>query len=228
MKNKGVLSRLFGYLKPYGVSLIFVMIFAVVSTVFTVLAPTVTGEITTALYDGVASGAFDWQKIAMLLVGLVLLYLIAQLFAFLQNFGMSKITAKVMQGLRNDIDRKMHRTKLNYYDTRTNGEILSVITNDVDTVNIAVIRVIFVNFNALQSPAGIESLGVDINNICADIYNLYFFVTVECIRTDRNYFLCFILNHGKIRIHIGIFAVILNMRYIVDIKHCHIACIAVF
>ena len=138
MKNKGVFSRLMGYLKKYKVSLFFVMLFAVISTVFTVLAPTVTGEITTTLYNGAATGTFDWQKIAILLVVLVLLYLISQLFAFLQNFGMSKITANVMQTLRNDIDRKMHRTKLNYYDTRTNGEILSVITNDVDTVNNAI------------------------------------------------------------------------------------------
>ena len=138
MKNKGVFSRLMGYLKKYKVSLFFVMLFAIVSTVFTVLAPQVTGEITTTLYDGVSTGTFDWQKIALLLGGLVLLYLIGQLFSFLQNFGMSKITAKVMQGLRDDIDRKMHRTKLNYYDTRTNGEILSVITNDVDTVNNAI------------------------------------------------------------------------------------------
>ena len=138
MKNKGALSRLMGYLKIYKVSLFFVMLFAVISTVFTVLAPQVTGEITTTLYDGVATGTFDWQKILLLLGGLILLYLISQLFAFLQNFGMSKITANVMQTLRNDIDRKMHRTKLNYYDTRTNGEILSVITNDVDTVNNAI------------------------------------------------------------------------------------------
>ena len=114
MKNKGVFSRLMGYLKQYKVSLFFVMLFAIVSTVFTVLAPQVTGEITTTLYNGVSTGAFDWEKILLLLGGLVLLYLIGQIFSFLQNFGMSKITAKVMQGLRDDIDRKMHRTKLNY------------------------------------------------------------------------------------------------------------------
>ena len=138
MKNKGAFSRLMGYLRKYRVSLVFVMLFAVVSTVFTVLAPSITGEITTTLYDGVSTGVFDWQKIMLLLGGLVLLYLIGQLFSFLQNFGMSRITAKVMQGLRDDIDRKMHRAKLNYYDTRTNGEILSIITNDVDTVNNAI------------------------------------------------------------------------------------------
>ena len=137
MKNN-VLKRLFGYLKKYRISLFFVFLAAIISTVFTVLAPTVMGEITTALYDGVSNGEFDWEKIAVLLIMLVVLYLIGQLFAFFQSFGMSKVTAGFMQSLRNDIDRKMHKTKLNYYDTRTNGEILSVITNDVDTVNNAV------------------------------------------------------------------------------------------
>ncbi|MCM1166945.1 MAG: ABC transporter ATP-binding protein/permease [Lachnospiraceae bacterium] len=137
MKSNG-LKCLMGYLKKYRVSLFFVILSAVISTIFSVLAPTVMGGVTTALYDGVTKGEFDWELIAVLLAALLLLYLIAQIFAFLQNFGMSKITSRVMQSLRNDIDRKMHKTKLNYYDTRTNGEILSVITNDVDTVNNAI------------------------------------------------------------------------------------------
>lgn len=137
-KKNSPVKRLMNYLKKYRFSLFFVFLFAIVSTVFTVLAPSVMGGITTALYDGVASGAFDVERIVVLIVSLVFLYLIAQLFAFLQNFGMAKITAKVMQSLRGDIDRKMHSMKLDYYDTRTNGEILSVITNDVDTVNNAI------------------------------------------------------------------------------------------
>lgn len=137
-KKPGGVKRIMGYLKKYKGSLFFVLLFAVISTLFMVAAPTLMGEITTALYDGVTTGTFNWKTIVWLLAALVLLYLIAQLFAFLQHFGMAKVTAKVMQALREDIDRKMHRTKLNYYDTRTNGEILSVITNDVDTVNNAI------------------------------------------------------------------------------------------
>ena len=137
MKNNAI-KRLMQYLKKYRISLFFVFFFAIVSTIFTVLAPSVMGGITNALYDGVATGVFDVERIVILILALVLLYLVGQLFAFLQNFGMAKITAKVMQSLRRDIDRKMHSMKLDYYDTRTNGEILSVITNDVDTVNNAI------------------------------------------------------------------------------------------
>ena len=137
MKNN-VIKRLMQYLKKYRISLFFVFFFSIVSTIFTVLAPSVMGGITNALYDGVATGVFDVERIVVLILALILLYLVGQLFAFFQNFGMAKITAKVMQSLRRDIDRKMHGMKLDYYDTRTNGEILSVITNDVDTVNNAI------------------------------------------------------------------------------------------
>lgn len=66
---------------------------------------------------------------------LIALYLVAQLFAILQSFSMTKLTACVMETLRGDIDRKMHHLKLDYYDSHTQGEILSTITNDVDMVN---------------------------------------------------------------------------------------------
>lgn len=100
-----------------------------------VLAPFLIGKVTTTLFASVTDGVFYWNTILSLLVSLVALYFISQLFTFLQGFIMSKITAKVMQTLRREIDEKMHRIKLNYYDTHTHGDILSIITNDVDTIN---------------------------------------------------------------------------------------------
>ena len=128
-------KRLFSYLKKYKIRLVFILIAAIISTFFTILAPTVTGMVTSELYEGVATGVFDWHIICTLLIGLVMIYLISQLFSILQNFNMTKVMAETMKNLRSDIDKKMHRAKLNYYDTRTNGEILSTITNDVDTIN---------------------------------------------------------------------------------------------
>ena len=130
-------KRMFAYLGRYKVRLILVMAAAVLGTLFTVLIPAVTGGITSELYEGVAGGVFDWTAILLLLAALVGLYLVAQLFTVLQSFGMTKLTARVMERLRGDIDRKMHALKLDYYDTRTHGEILSTITNDVDTLNSA-------------------------------------------------------------------------------------------
>lgn len=90
---------------------------------------------TTTLFAGIADGVFYWETILWLLAALVALYFVSQLFSFLQGFGMAKITADVMQTIRREIDEKMHRLKLNYYDVHTHGDILSVITNDVDTIN---------------------------------------------------------------------------------------------
>ena len=135
MKKNNALKRLLGYLKAYRGKLTLVMLAAVISTGFMVLAPYLIGKVTTTLFASVADGVFYWKAILLLLAGLVALYLISQLFSFLQGWGMAKITAKAMQALRQDIDEKMHRLKLNYYDTHTHGDILSILTNDVDTIN---------------------------------------------------------------------------------------------
>ena len=134
MKSSG-LKQLTKYLKGYRILLALTMIAAICSTIFTVLAPAVMGMITTQLFNGAKSGTFDWKMIAGLIVLLAALYIIGQIFAFLQSLGMTRVTAGVVQKLRDDIDTKMHHLKLNYYDTRPNGEILSTITNDVDTVS---------------------------------------------------------------------------------------------
>lgn len=133
--KKHTFKRLFGYLKTHRLRLFFVLLFASVSTVFTVMAPFVIGKVTTALFDSIRDGNFYWETILWLLAALVCLYLISQFFSFLQGFHMAKITSGVMREIRTDIDGKMHRLKLDYYDTHTHGDILSVITNDVDTIN---------------------------------------------------------------------------------------------
>ena len=135
MKNTTIFKRLLGYLKAYRMKLCLVLLSAVISTAFMVLAPFLVGKVTTTLFASIADGVFYWETLIWLLVGLVVLYLVSQLFSFLQGFGMAKITANVMQTLRREIDEKMHRLKLDYYDTHTHGDILSVITNDVDTIN---------------------------------------------------------------------------------------------
>ena len=134
MKNH-TFKRLFGYMKAHRLRLFFVLLFASASTIFTVMAPFVIGKVTTTLFDSIRDGVFYWENILWLLAALVCLYLVSQFFAFLQGFHMAKITANAMREIRSDIGDKMHRLKLNYYDIHTHGDILSVITNDVDTIN---------------------------------------------------------------------------------------------
>ncbi len=155
MKKRIILKRLLGYLKPYRGRLILVLLCAALSTAFLVLAPFVIGQVTTTLFASVREGVFHWERLVALLAALVGLYLVSQVFAFLQGFGMARITAGGMQTLRGDLDRKMHRLKLGYYDSHTHGDLLSVITNDVDTVNNALSQ----NLTALVTQ-GITAVGI--------------------------------------------------------------------
>lgn len=112
-----------------------VFVFAILSTIFTVFAPFVIGAITTTLVESIDVGKFMWDKIIGLLCCLALLYLVSQVFAFVQNINMASVSCKVMESIRKDIDMKIHRLKINYFDTKAHGDILSVIVNDVDTLN---------------------------------------------------------------------------------------------
>ena len=137
---KGTALRLLGYLKPHALALFLVTLMTLAASLFSVLQPSVTGGITTALFDGVTQGTFDWSLITRLLVTLAAIYVASSAFQALQGVIMNRMTAKVLQGMRNEIDAKVHRLPLDYYDARTSGEILSVITNDVDMVDGAISR----------------------------------------------------------------------------------------
>lgn len=134
MKRKENLLGVLTYLKAYKLPLCFALGCAVIGTVFSVLTPKIMGNITTELYAGVTTGIFNWINIVILLGVLIMFYVIGQLFGFFQSYGMTKISARVMEQLRNEIAEKMNRLKLSYYDTKTKGEILSVLTNDIDVI----------------------------------------------------------------------------------------------
>lgn len=131
---RGAALRLLSYLRPHAVTLGIVMLLTLGSSLFSVLQPSVTGSITTALFDGVMQGAVDWGRITRLLVTLAAIFVTAQVFQMLQGILMNRMTTRVLQGICNEIDAKVHRLPLHYYDVRANGEILSVITNDVDMI----------------------------------------------------------------------------------------------
>lgn len=131
---KGAALRLLAYLKPHALTLCIVMLLTLGSSLFSVLQPSVTGSITTALFDGVVQHSFDWSRITRLLVTLAAIFVTAQVFQMVQGILMNRMTTRILQGIRNEVDAKVHRLPLRYYDARANGEILSVITNDVDMI----------------------------------------------------------------------------------------------
>jgi ATP-binding cassette subfamily B multidrug efflux pump len=136
---KGSIGKLLAYVGRYKAAILAVWLLAVVSTVFTILGPKLLGRATDTLLTGILSriagtGDVDFNKIGGIILILLGLYGISALFSYLQGFVMSGITAKITFRMRNEISEKMHRLPLKYYDKTTHGEVLSRITNDVDTI----------------------------------------------------------------------------------------------
>lgn len=142
VKNmKQTFRKLLAYIGSYKKQVLIVLIFAVASSAFAIVGPKLLGKVTTKLFEGVmayaGSGAMqiDFAYILRFVVLLVGLYLLSSLFSYVQGYVMSGVSMKVTYQLRRDISEKINRLPLRYFDTRTHGEVLSRITNDVDTIS---------------------------------------------------------------------------------------------
>lgn len=138
---KVTMKKLMQYLKPYLIPIIVVVIFAVGSASFSIVGPKILGEATTNIFEGLVSKVtgtgtgIDFDKIAGILMTLVVLYIISALFSFAQSFIMSGVSQKVSYRLRKEISEKINVMPVKYFDTKTHGEVLSRVTNDVDTMS---------------------------------------------------------------------------------------------
>ncbi|MED4604504.1 ABC transporter transmembrane domain-containing protein, partial [Paenibacillus validus] len=139
---KGTLRRLIGYLKPHRTALMVVFLTAVLSTVFSIVSPKILGDATTKLFEGmtakmkgVPGAGIDFGFIGSLLLLLAGLYVVSTLFSYIQQYVMAGISQKVVYDLRAEVNRKLARLPLKYFDSHTHGETLSRVVNDVDTIS---------------------------------------------------------------------------------------------
>lgn len=139
---KSSLSRLVSYLKAYRLKLIVVIISAILSTIFSIAGPKVLGLAISKLYEGIvgrlkgATGAkIDFEYILQIILILAVLYLISAVFAYIQQFIMASVAQETVFELRKSITIKLNKLPLKYFDNRTHGEILSRVTNDIDTIS---------------------------------------------------------------------------------------------
>lgn len=139
---KGTLRRLVRYLRPRQVQLIIVFVMAIASTVFSIFSPKVMGKATTKLFEGaygkmmgVAGAEIDFGYVNNILIILAALYLFSALFSYIQQYVMAGVAQKVVYDMREQINSKLERLPLKYFDSRTHGEILSRATNDVDNIS---------------------------------------------------------------------------------------------
>lgn len=134
------LKRLISSLKPYKAKIMVVFMFSILSTLFTIVGPKVLGNATTELYNGVIAklnntGSINFNKLHTILVTLLILYIISAIFNYVQGVVVSKISAKYTMDLRRKVNRKMERLPLKYFDKKSHGEVLSLITNDIDKIS---------------------------------------------------------------------------------------------
>lgn len=137
---KGTMKKLMGYLTQYKIGLLLVVIFAIGSTIFNIAGPKILGKATTELFHGLISkvsggSGIDFDKIAKILIGLMCLYVCSALFSFIQGYIMTGVSQKLTYRMRKEISEKINRLPMGYFDKMTHGEILSRITNDVDTLS---------------------------------------------------------------------------------------------
>ncbi|WP_218090293.1 ABC transporter ATP-binding protein [Paenibacillus solanacearum] len=134
--------RLLGYLKPFRPQLIAVLITAVLSTVFSIVSPKIMGQATTVMFEGLmakfggdAHAAIDFARIFDIVLVLIVLYLFSSLFAYIQQYLMAGVAQRTVYGLRKDVNEKLTRLPLKYYDSKTHGEIMSRVVNDMENIS---------------------------------------------------------------------------------------------
>ncbi len=136
---KGSFGKLFRYIGGYKAAIVVVVVFAACSTVFGVISPKIMGNATTVLSEGLmekiaGTGGIDFKRIGVILLTVLALYLCSAIFNFIQGFIMTGVTQKVCYRMRKEISEKINRMPMKYFESRTYGEVLSRITNDVDTL----------------------------------------------------------------------------------------------
>jgi ATP-binding cassette subfamily B protein len=138
---KGTLRRLIGYLQPRRWHLIAVIIFAILSTIFSILSPKIMGQATTKLFEGlmmkfnhVPGAHIDFDFIRHIIIILAVLYIVSAFFSYIQQYIMAGVAQKTVYDMRKDVYHKLSRLPLEYFDSRTHGDVLSRMTNDIDNI----------------------------------------------------------------------------------------------
>ena len=135
--SKKLISR---YLRKYKLALLIVLIFAIGGTIFTIVGPKILGNATTEIFNGLINklsggNGIDFTKIAKIAMTLLSLYVVSAIFSFIQGFTMTNVSQKLTYRIRNEIIQKINKLPMKYFDKKTHGEVLSIITNDIDTLS---------------------------------------------------------------------------------------------
>ncbi len=168
-KNFGkTLKQLLSYLKDYKVAMFFVIVFAIGSTVLTIVGPKILGNITTEIFNGLMrkisnTGGIDFDVINHTVLILIGLYIISALFSAIQGIIMAGVSNDISYRLRNELSKKINRLPMKYFDSKTHGEVLSIVTNDIDTLSQALNQSITTIITSIATIIGIFIMMISIN-----------------------------------------------------------------
>ncbi|MBO1515512.1 ABC transporter ATP-binding protein [Metabacillus sp. BG109] len=153
---KKTFKRLFGYLKPWKNQMILVAVAAIFSTLFNVISPKLLGDATSSIFDSFTAGtSIDFEFIARILLLLIGLYLLSSLFSYIQQYVMASISQRTVAQLRKEVNEKLSRLPLSYFDKHSHGDLLSRAVNDIDSVNTALQQALTQIINSVISIIGI-------------------------------------------------------------------------
>jgi ATP-binding cassette subfamily B protein len=212
---KGTMRKLIRYLKPYHLLIFLVLIFAIISTVSGVFAPKILGDITNKIVAGVEAmkdlnssqnKGIDFAAILHLIKILIAVYLIDILFSYLQRWIMTGITQKVTFNLRKDISVKINKLPFSYFEKQTYGDILSRVTNDVDTVsqnfNQGLIQIVTATTTIIGILVMMIIISWQLTLVAVIILPISFILASFIIKKSQKYFLNHQISLGKINGHI--------------------------
>ena len=194
---RGSIGRLVAYMGSYRFAILVVMVFAACSTVFSVIGPKIMGRATTALSEGLVAkiggtGGIDFTRIGQILLTVLCLYLMSALFSFVQGWIMNGVTQKVCYRLRREISEKINRMPMKYCESRTYGEVLSRITNDVDTLGQGLSQSITTIITSVATLVGVLIMMISISSlmtlIALIILPVSMFLVSMVVKRSQKYF----------------------------------------
>jgi ATP-binding cassette subfamily B protein len=210
--SRKTLQTLLHYLEPYRTKIIIVMIFAALSSAFSIVGPKLLGNVTTKLADGLIAyylhtGLYmDFAYMGRLIVILIILYSVSMGFSYAQAFIMSKVTMDVTYNLRKEIDQKISRLPLKYYDTTTHGEVLSRITNDIDLISQSLNQSLSQLITSVATIIGVLAMMLSINVLmtvtAVFMVSLSFGLVGTIVKTSQKFFRAQQASLGKMNGHV--------------------------
>ena len=194
---KGSISKLMQYIGRYKIAILAVMIMAAASTVFTVIGPKVLGKATTGLSEGLmkkiaGTGGIDFSYIGRILIIVLCLYACSAIFSFIQGWIMTGVSQKVCYRLRKEISEKINRMPMKYFESRTYGEVLSRITNDVDTLGMGLNQSITTIITSVATMIGVLVMMLSISPLMTIIAIVILPISIGLVsfvvKKSQNYF----------------------------------------